>query len=321
MAAGFKEVLLGGDLDAHEAAADPHTGYVKESDANWIDLTDAGETDLHSHAGGGGGTSITDADADTKVQTEEGADEDKVRVDTGGVERLVIDSVGAKFDGNIGVGVAPNANYYINASPSIAAAQSKRLLSCQPSNPAFSGNGLFIAIYGNASAYGIEGGSHQVVGLDFTTGGVASSVTCTFSYIHAISIKPGAMIAGSGKTLTCTNMRGAYFPKPTLMEISSGTLVVTNYDCIDVEDVADVDVATLTGLRIDDCTLGTVANYILELGPTPYLRLLGSGSWTPADYETPLYLAADDPAVLHQVTLGAADSGGAGFRCLRVPNL
>lgn len=34
--------------DPHSAAA-----YVKEGDANWIDLTDAGATTLHSHAGGG----------------------------------------------------------------------------------------------------------------------------------------------------------------------------------------------------------------------------------------------------------------------------
>jgi hypothetical protein len=36
----------------HAAAADPHTGYVREADASWVDLTDAGETTLHSHAGG-----------------------------------------------------------------------------------------------------------------------------------------------------------------------------------------------------------------------------------------------------------------------------
>jgi hypothetical protein len=44
------------DLSNHVAAADPHTGYVREADANWIDLTDGGATTLHSHAGGGGGT-------------------------------------------------------------------------------------------------------------------------------------------------------------------------------------------------------------------------------------------------------------------------
>jgi len=34
----------------HEAAADPHTGYLKESDASWVDLTDGGATTLHTHA-------------------------------------------------------------------------------------------------------------------------------------------------------------------------------------------------------------------------------------------------------------------------------
>jgi hypothetical protein len=44
-----------GLISTHEAAADPHTGYLKENDANWTDLTDGGETALHSHAGGPGG--------------------------------------------------------------------------------------------------------------------------------------------------------------------------------------------------------------------------------------------------------------------------
>ena len=38
---------------AHEAASDPHAGYVREADASWIDLTDSGATTLHSHTGGG----------------------------------------------------------------------------------------------------------------------------------------------------------------------------------------------------------------------------------------------------------------------------
>ncbi len=50
---------LQADNEAHVAAADPHTGYVKESDASWIDLTDSGETALHSHAGGSGVDSIS----------------------------------------------------------------------------------------------------------------------------------------------------------------------------------------------------------------------------------------------------------------------
>lgn len=44
---------LQSDNEAHVAAADPHTGYVREADANWTDLTDGGSTALHSHAGVG----------------------------------------------------------------------------------------------------------------------------------------------------------------------------------------------------------------------------------------------------------------------------
>lgn len=43
-----------GAVATHAAAADPHTGYVREADPNWTDLTDAGETALHTHAGGSG---------------------------------------------------------------------------------------------------------------------------------------------------------------------------------------------------------------------------------------------------------------------------
>jgi len=41
---------------------------------------------------------LDDADADTKIQLEESADEDKIRFDTGGTERAVIDSNGLKLE-------------------------------------------------------------------------------------------------------------------------------------------------------------------------------------------------------------------------------
>ena len=40
MAAGFKEILLAPDLDAHEAAADPHSVYQLESAAPAYSITD-----------------------------------------------------------------------------------------------------------------------------------------------------------------------------------------------------------------------------------------------------------------------------------------
>ena len=56
--------------------------YQEEPDGTQTDLTTAGS----------GGTRIQDADADTKVQVEEATDEDKIRMDTGGTERAVLDS-------------------------------------------------------------------------------------------------------------------------------------------------------------------------------------------------------------------------------------
>lgn len=52
------EATAAGALTTHEGAADPHTGYVKENDANWTDLTDNGATTLHTHAGGGAPTGV-----------------------------------------------------------------------------------------------------------------------------------------------------------------------------------------------------------------------------------------------------------------------
>ena len=45
-------------------------------------------------------TQLLDADGDTKIQVEESSDEDKIRFDTGGTERMVIDSNGVDINGN-----------------------------------------------------------------------------------------------------------------------------------------------------------------------------------------------------------------------------
>jgi len=52
-----------------------------------------------------GGTALADADGDTLIQVEESADEDTIRFDTAGTERMVI-----KSDGNVGIGTATPAN-------------------------------------------------------------------------------------------------------------------------------------------------------------------------------------------------------------------
>ena len=66
-------------------------------------------------SGGGGGSSdttiIKDADNNTKIQVEEGSDENKIRFDTAGTERMIIDETG-----KVGLGVsAPTAPLHIRS--------------------------------------------------------------------------------------------------------------------------------------------------------------------------------------------------------------
>ena len=56
---------------------------------------------VDSSVGGISSNSITDADGDTKIQVEESADEDIIRFDTAGSERMVINATG-----NLGIGTA-----------------------------------------------------------------------------------------------------------------------------------------------------------------------------------------------------------------------
>lgn len=63
---------------------------------------------------------IRDADNDTKVQTEEAGDEDKVRVDTGGIERVVVDS--ASLRTTIPIIVGDGAGQYLQL-PTLTTAQ------------------------------------------------------------------------------------------------------------------------------------------------------------------------------------------------------
>lgn len=59
-------------------------------------------TFVDQSGGGGSGDSIADADGDTKIQVEEGTDDDTIRFDTAGSQRMVISNTGL-----VGIGVMP----------------------------------------------------------------------------------------------------------------------------------------------------------------------------------------------------------------------
>ncbi|MBL7069453.1 MAG: hypothetical protein ISS34_06305 [Candidatus Omnitrophica bacterium] len=97
--AGYFSGSNNGTMIAINAAS----GY----EGNLLDLQIGGtskflvDKDGNVTLGGTSGDTIADSDSDTKVQVEESADEDHIRFDTAGGERMVIDS-----SGNVGIGIA-----------------------------------------------------------------------------------------------------------------------------------------------------------------------------------------------------------------------
>jgi len=76
--------------------------YTKSDGKLYWRSYDIAETDLT--AGG-----LEDTDGDTKIQIEESADEDKIRFDTAGSERMIIDN-----SGNVGIGTAsPSSKLHV----------------------------------------------------------------------------------------------------------------------------------------------------------------------------------------------------------------
>lgn len=315
--------------EAPDADNDVDEGYTPGS--RWVDVTNdksyvcldntdgaAVWTEV-TQAGGGGGTKIEDADSDTKVDTEEGADEDKVRVDTGGTERLVIDSVGAAFTDVVSVkGTAPDANVWLKANPTGLTLSAITYISAFSASVTSGGSNIGLTgVFGVAVMTGADAATNQSLsGLDFRCKcNLISAITTTFSSLYGAKVDAAA--ATYLGTINITNARGLWVTG-NYSRVISGTVAVGTHTCIDVADVsvgAGCSMTTLQGLKIADCT-GATNNRILELGPTPYLRLLGSGSWSPAANETPLYLAEGGTPTLRQVRWKAGDALGSGDKVL-----
>ena len=77
-----------------------YTFPTADGSANQVLKTDgSGNLTFATVAGASGGTSISDSDGDTKIQVEESSDEDKIRFDTAGTQRMLLDNTG-----NVGIG-------------------------------------------------------------------------------------------------------------------------------------------------------------------------------------------------------------------------
>jgi hypothetical protein len=379
-------------LDGIEAAADvtdatnvEAAGAVMEADANWIDLTDAGVTALHTHAGGGGGTKIVDADADTKVDVEEGADDDTVRIDVGGasavadaivitgagglvskvslipdtdsvkdlgssapkywanayVDKIYLNSTATldgataglinatgnlQLSGNLGVaGAAPLTTTGILLVTTVANTTMVAGCNIQPVVTAGIKSHLLTGISGSATLYGFNDatGTHTLHGLNFYCAACSNvGETVLFAIARGMAIQIKETCIGAS-TLTVTLGEGIYVVKPTITNPGTGgTYVLTTYYGIHIQNSTSAKITNNYGLYIEDSTLATSINRIIQAGPGDgYFVVKGSSEWAKTDYQTPIWIGADDPTTLQQVTVGAADSGGAGYRCLRIPNL
>lgn len=280
---------------------------------------DSGEaTGLKWAAGGGGGTPtlIEDADQDTKIQCEEGADEDKLRFDTAGTERMQIDDAGFVA---IGGTPSPMFGVRIQKTPTLDGSRSMLDIISTSIPEAVADGAALVGVSGTAVIGNTDGyTSVKIRGLSFQAGfmhipgGVASIAEATGVRVQLYG---GAVSAA----MTIDLARGFHVEVPFFVGGCGKTF--TTAVGFDLDDIT-AGLAACTdvyGIRIADFSVGTNRHF-LELGDTPYLRLLAPGSWDGVASETPLYLACDAGPALQQVTIGAADSGGAGFRVLRVPN-
>ena len=119
---------------------------------------------------------MQDADGDTQIQVEESSDEDKIRFDTGGTERMIIDSTG------VGIGTSsPAQKLHVSGNAYIAAGN---YFTDSTSGYFFGGNGSFAnGIYGvgtNNMAFNVNGsermritstGALEFQGQDFSNMG------------------------------------------------------------------------------------------------------------------------------------------------------
>ena len=189
---GFSKIVVDGQTDV---VPDEHSDALTFAGSG-VTITTSGDTVTFT-ASSGGGTSIADADSDTKIQVEESSDEDKIRFDTAGSQRMVITDAG-----KVGIGVdAPG--YMVDISGDIRVRGGD--IRDNSGSPAITMDGSAnvtipnnLIVDGNGSTGGvtITDGS---IAMRTGTGSVAQiDMYCESSNAHKVSIKAPAHSSFSG---------------------------------------------------------------------------------------------------------------------------
>jgi hypothetical protein len=221
--------------------------------------------------------------------------------------------------GTLGVGAAPMSTRLLNAAVNMAGAGYGGYFNVAC---AYTAAGTAYGLYGAASGWDSGGyANNSVFGLKFTALARCTGVTSSFATAIGCYVQANTSSQSAGGAITVASLKGFNAVAPSITVTAPSTTVITEYVMADLVDAASAVILNQYGLRINDCTAATggtaPTNRILELGPTPYLRLLGSGSWAPAvsTTETPLYLVAgngDNPLTytVRQVKYVVAAAGG-----------
>jgi len=133
--------------------------------------------------------SIKDADNDTKIQVEESSDEDKIRFDTGGTERAVLDSSALDVTGNVIYNLGLNSQ--TGTTYTFAATDRGKLVTMN------NGSAQTVTVPPNSSVAIAVGSQVQVAGLG------AGEITMAAGSGVTLRYTPGLKLRAQYSSVTC----------------------------------------------------------------------------------------------------------------------
>ena len=133
--------------------------------------------------------SIKDADNDTKIQVEESSDEDKIRFDTGGTERAVLDSSALDVTGNVIYNLGLNSQ--TGTTYTFAATDRGKLVTMN------NGSAQTVTVPPNSSVSIAVGSQVQVAGLG------AGEITMAAGSGVTLRSTPGLKLRAQYSSVTC----------------------------------------------------------------------------------------------------------------------